>query len=108
MDYKIKEDLTMKKAIVLGGTGGMGQALVKELLAQGIPTTAFGRSEDKLNKLVQQNQDKAELLSIYAGDAFNSHEVAEASKGADVIFHSVNIPYPEWEHKLVSLAESIM
>ena len=45
----------MEKAIVLGATGGTGQAIVSELLSRNIPVIAFGRSENKLKNLIKEH-----------------------------------------------------
>ena len=38
----------MKKAIVIGATGGTGAAIVEELVKRDIDVIAFGRSRSKL------------------------------------------------------------
>ncbi|MFP4975019.1 NAD-dependent epimerase/dehydratase family protein [Paenibacillus sp. CN-4] len=97
----------MKKAIVLGATGGVGQPLTAELLKRGIETVAFGRSMGKLQNLSASLGTPARL-HLAAGDAFNPDDVERAAEGADVIFHSANIPYHEMESRLLHLGESVM
>lgn len=41
----------MKRAIVIGATGGTGEAITRELVKQGIHTIALGRSRSKLEQL---------------------------------------------------------
>jgi len=97
----------MKKAIVLGATGGVGAPLTAELVKRGIQTVAFGRSSKKLNELAEQ-LGHSPLLTLETGDAFQPEDIRRAAKGADVIFHSANIPYHEMESRLLPLGESVM
>ncbi|WP_286884402.1 NAD-dependent epimerase/dehydratase family protein [Aneurinibacillus sp. UBA3580] len=82
----------MKKALVLGASGGMGYALVKELAGRGIETVAFARTKEKLDKLF----GGMENVRIASGNVYVLKDIIEAGEGTDVIFHTVNIPYPEW------------
>jgi len=82
----------MKKALVLGASGGMGYALVKELVSRGVDVVAFARGEEKLKVLLGQESN----VTIYVGDALVEEEVSQAAQGVDVIFHAVNFPYPVW------------
>lgn len=73
----------MKKAVVLGAAGAMGREIVKELLARGVETVAFGRSREKLERMANTygTDEKAAPLSIVAGDAFRPDDIAAAAKG---------------------------
>ncbi|CAM3643425.1 hypothetical protein PALA111701_18985 [Paenibacillus lactis] len=97
----------MKKAIVLGATGGVGNPLTAELVRRGIETIAFGRSMTKLNSLAEEI-GSSPLLKLRTGDAFKPEDIIQAAEGADVIFHSANIPYHEMESRLLPLGESVM
>jgi nucleoside-diphosphate-sugar epimerase len=94
----------MKKALVLGASGGMGYAIVKELSARGIEVVAFARTKERLEKLYKED----EKVEIFCGNLFSIKDLQEAAKGVDVIFHSANIPYPEWEEKLPVLINNIL
>ncbi len=85
----------MKKALVLGASGGMGYALVNELAARDIQVVAFSRTKEKLVALFQQQPN----VTIYTGDVFNEEQLRKASHGVDVIFHAISFPYQEWEAK---------
>ena len=89
----------MKKALVLGASGGMGYALVRELVSRGIEVVAFARGEVRLKALFEKESN----ISIYVGDALVKENVSQAAKDVDVIFHAVNFPYPVWDatHLLV-------
>jgi len=85
----------MKKALVLGATGGIGYALVRELVERGVEVVAFSRGKERLHALYQ-NESK---VSIFSGDALVEKDVIEAADGVDVIFHAVSFPYQEWKDK---------
>ncbi|MBK3495196.1 SDR family NAD(P)-dependent oxidoreductase [Viridibacillus sp. YIM B01967] len=99
----------MKKALVVGASGGMGYALVRELVSRNIDIIAFSRDKDKLESLFK-DQSK---VTIFSGDALNESELLEAAKGVDVIFHAISFPYQEWAQKhlkcldiMIKVAES--
>ncbi|ELK45954.1 SDR family NAD(P)-dependent oxidoreductase [Halobacillus sp. BAB-2008] len=92
----------MKKALVLGASGGMGSALVEELLEAGIEVVAFARTEEKLKRLFRR---RAQIL---VGDVFSEADLHEAAKGVDVIFHAVNIPYYQWAGHQLRLMQNVI
>lgn len=94
----------MKKALVIGASGGMGYSIVKELSARGIAVIAFARTKAKLEKLFTGMPN----VTIYAGDLFRQEDLQEAAKDVDVVFQAANLPYQEWESKLVSLMTNIL
>lgn len=94
----------MKKALVLGASGGMGSALVTELAGKGHDVVAFARTRSKLEKLFA-NQPQVTLV---AGDVFNLDELRAAAQDVDLIFHAVSLPYSEWEAKLPVLVDHIL
>ncbi|MBO1582026.1 SDR family NAD(P)-dependent oxidoreductase [Bacillus sp. XF8] len=94
----------MKKALVLGASGAMGYAITKELCARGIDVVAFARNKTRLERLFQGE----EKVQIIAGDVFQRLDVMEATKGVDVIFHAVNIPYTDWEAKQSNLLKNVL
>lgn len=97
----------MKKALVLGATGGTGRALVRELLNRGIETIAFGRSQGNLNELASENCNDRNL-QLVVGDVFNSADIIAVGKDVDVIFQCANVKYHEMHTKLLPLGESVM
>ncbi|MBE5091006.1 MULTISPECIES: SDR family NAD(P)-dependent oxidoreductase [Bacillus cereus group] len=97
----------MKKAIVLGATGGSGQAIVSELLSREIEVIAFGRSENKLKKLMKEHGSTS-LLTYKLGNIFDYRTIVEAAKDVDVIFQCANVQYHEMADKLLLLGENVM
>lgn len=94
----------MKKALVIGASGGMGYSIVMELANRGIEVIAFARGRGKL----EQYFVNMEKVTILQGDAFNLETIKNAALGIDVIFHAMNIPYTEWEKKLPILWSNIL
>lgn len=94
----------MKKALVLGASGGIGYALVQELISREVDVVAFARGEEKLKALFEQESN----VTIYVGDALVEEEVSQAAKGVDVIFHAVSFPYPVWNVTHMSCIEIII
>ncbi|RXJ04286.1 SDR family NAD(P)-dependent oxidoreductase [Anaerobacillus alkaliphilus] len=84
----------MKKALVLGASGGIGYALVQELVSRGIEVIAFARGKEKLQGLY----GSSDKVTIVTGNALEEEDVMRAASGVDVIFHSVSFPYQDWEH----------
>lgn len=97
----------MKKAIVLGATGGNGQVIVSELLNRGIEVIAFGRSQNKLEALMARHNHHLNL-TYKQGDIFDYQTIVDAAKDADVIFQCANVKYQEMAEKLMPLGESVM
>ncbi|MFS0577485.1 SDR family NAD(P)-dependent oxidoreductase [Sporosarcina sp. 179-K 3D1 HS] len=94
----------MKRVLVLGASGGMGFSIVNELVDRGVEVIAFARSEQKLKKLYDGRQG----ITIQTGDIFNLQDVISASENVDVIFQAANIPYPEWEKKLIPFIGNVL
>lgn len=97
----------MKKAIVVGATGGTGAVITAELVKRGVPVVAFGRSRQKLMELAESLGNPMHL-ELAIGDAFRPDDIAAAAKDADVLFHCANVPYDQMESKLLPLGESVM
>jgi nucleoside-diphosphate-sugar epimerase len=98
------EEFQMKRALVLGASGGMGYAIVKELSSRGIAVTAFARTESKLQKLFKEDAN----VTIATGNLLNLEDIEAAAEGSDIIFHAANIPYPEWEEKLAPMMNNVL
>lgn len=94
----------MKKAIVLGASGGMGYSLVNELTGKDIEVVAFARNEAKLKSLFASTP----LVTIHPGDVLDREVVCKATADVDTVFHSVSISYEEWQEKLPHIMKNVM
>lgn len=103
----MNEVIALNKAFVIGATGGTGAAIVEELVKRGVPTIAFGRSREKLERL-KERLGYPERLTLAVGDAFRPEQLAAAAEDADVLFHCANVPYHEMAAKLLPLGEAVM
>ncbi|WP_349408932.1 SDR family NAD(P)-dependent oxidoreductase [Pseudalkalibacillus sp. SCS-8] len=94
----------MKKALVLGASGGMGYAIVSELVQRGIRVNAFARNREKLDRLFRGMVG----VEAHAGDVFHKDDLLRAVEGCDLIFHAINLPYHHWEKQQPQLLRNIV
>lgn len=71
------------KLFVIGATGGVGQAVVKQAIAQGHNVTAYVRDRNKVNHAPHAN------LTIVQGDGTDLYEITNALKGHDAVICTV-------------------
>ncbi|XXF75427.1 SDR family oxidoreductase [Myxococcaceae bacterium GXIMD 01537] len=72
------------KVIVLGATGGTGQATVQELLDGGHEVTAFSRHADAIDL-------RSDRLHTVVGDAMHAEEVERALEGQDAVVVALGV-----------------
>lgn len=94
----------MKQALVLGASGAMGYSIVNELVDRGIQVRAFARNRKKLKQLFGNQKN----VQIIVGDVLNMKDLEQAANGCDIIFHSINLPYQEWEKYLLVIMENVL
>jgi nucleoside-diphosphate-sugar epimerase len=80
--------------VVFGASGGIGNALVRELTAQGKHVRAVNRSGQA---------DVPAGVEIMRGDAMDVASARQVCAGASVVFNCANVPYPEWEAKFPAI-----
>jgi nucleoside-diphosphate-sugar epimerase len=73
--------------VVLGATGGVGQALVQELVAQGAQVRAVNRSG---------RASVPASVEVVAADLTNRESTRAACQGATVVYHCAGLPYDQW------------
>jgi nucleoside-diphosphate-sugar epimerase len=83
--------------VVFGATGGIGGAVVAELVRRGRRVRAVSRRGEA--------PERAEGV---AADAADPAEAAEASTGAGVVYHCVNPGYTRWPELLPPISRSIL
>ncbi|WP_187260942.1 NAD-dependent epimerase/dehydratase family protein [Pontibacter beigongshangensis] len=90
--------------LVLGGTGSIGYAFTRELLAHQEHTTLLARNTRKAQKLFGGHP----CLTIAEGDANSPELLKKLAAGASHIFHGINYPYPEWEGNMERITQYII
>jgi nucleoside-diphosphate-sugar epimerase len=84
---------------VLGATGGIGSVVVDAFLAAGHRVVALARDPARV--------PPRDGLVVVRGDVRDEAALAAALDGSEVVFHGVNLPYPEWDPGMVELTERI-
>src|SRR5699024_8916150 len=98
----------MNKVLVIGATGATGQVIVAELLSKGIEVIAFGRTEEKLKRLLEEHSYYDRLLSYKVGDLYDYSAIVEAAKDAEVIFLCAGVSYHDTEEEVLLFGETVM
>jgi len=84
--------------VVLGANGGAGRAVVAELAARGARVRAVSRT----------GQDESlRGVEYVRGDATDPASMRAVCSQAAVVYHCVNVPYPQWQRLLLPIAHSV-
>ena len=76
-----------KKILITGGTGSLGRALTKRLLAEQVAQiTIFSRNENK--QVTMQYEFNDNRLKFLIGDIRDLSRLQRALEGIDVVFHA--------------------
>ncbi|SEN65125.1 SDR family NAD(P)-dependent oxidoreductase [Paenibacillus sp. OV219] len=79
---------TNKKILITGGTGTIGQALVRQLLLDNPSVIRiFSRDEYKQFEMQQSLSEYAGSLRYLIGDVRDADRVSRAMEGIDIVFH---------------------
>lgn len=85
--------------VVLGATGGVGQAVVQALATQGARVRAVNRS------------GRAQVppgVEAMAGDLTNRESTLTVCQGATVVYHCAGLPYNQWATSLPVMLDNII
>ena len=85
--------------VVFGASGGLGNALVRELIAQGRRTRGVTRS------------GKADVpggVEMVAADATAAEPVRRACEGATVVYNCANAPYTNWPKEFPPIMQGLI
>jgi nucleoside-diphosphate-sugar epimerase len=77
--------------VVFGASGGAGGAILRELAARGKRVRAVTRSG---------GGDVPHGVEVVRADAADRVAARQACRGATVVYHAVNVPYPAWTETL--------
>lgn len=86
-------------AAVLGATGGAGGAVVRELVSRGLRVRAVSR---------RGADPRLPDVSAVAADVGDPAALRGACRGARVVYHCINVPYPQWSARLIPIAETVI
>lgn len=88
-------------ALVLGATGGIGNAMAKKLMQRGWQVRALHRRAD------QMAASERGGIVWRQGDAMQEQDVIAAAEGASIIVHAVNPPgYRNWAQLVVPMIDN--
>jgi nucleoside-diphosphate-sugar epimerase len=85
--------------VVLGANGGIGGALVNEIVRQGLPARVVTR-----NGMSQQQPG----IEHVTADLMDAQQAEHAIAGASVVYHAANPPYTDWVAQFPPLNRSII
>ena len=124
-DYKNFFNLEGKRAVVIGGGGGIGGAIAEGYAAVGVKVAIVGRSMAKLEKKAAEiKENTGNEVLCFAGDMGSEADVAKlfedvkaAMGGADILVNSQGVnkkfsalehPVEEWDEMFGANVRSIM
>jgi len=88
-------DLTGRKALVTGATGGLGEAIARMLHAQGAVVGLHGTRREKLEALAGELGDRTKVLPADMSDRAQVKELAkqaeETLEGVDILVNNAGI-----------------
>ena len=91
-----------KTHVVIGATGALGSAIVRQLRDENQLVRAVARDIELAGRILPPS------AGIVHGDMAYPESVEAACKGADVIYHCVNIRYSEWAKFMPRVTENIL
>ena len=81
-----------KKILITGGTGSLGRALTKKLLAEKVnQITIFSRNENK--QVTMQSEFSDNRLKFLIGDIRDLSRLQRALEGIDIVFHAAALKH---------------
>jgi nucleoside-diphosphate-sugar epimerase len=85
--------------VVLGATGGVGQAIVQALAVQGAQVRAVNRSG---------RASVPASVEVMAADLTNRESTRTACQGAMVVYHCAGLPYDQWATYLPVMLDNVI
>jgi nucleoside-diphosphate-sugar epimerase len=86
--------------VVLGASGGLGSAVVWQLVQKGKRIRAVSRSAQRV--------DLGHRIEVVRGDITDPAQMSTICQGASVIYHCANAPYPEWRKALPPMMDAVI
>ena len=85
--------------VVFGGSGGLGNAVVRELVSQGKRVRAVNRSG---------SADVPESVEIMTGDATDHESARQVCAGATVVYNCASAPYTNWPTMFPQIMDGVI
>jgi nucleoside-diphosphate-sugar epimerase len=86
--------------VVLGASGGLGSAVVWQLVQQGKRVRAVSRSAERVNL--------GHRIEAVRADITDPTQMRMICQDAAVIYHCTNAPYPEWAQALPPMMDAVI
>lgn len=87
--------------VVLGGSGGLGSAVVRELAKKGKQVRVVNRSGSGVG-------DLGSGIKVIQADITKSRHMGEICQEATVIYHCANAPYQDWVNALPRMMKGVI
>jgi len=85
----VKIDLTGRTAVIVGGSGGLGEAMAHTLSGAGAKIALVGRNKDRLNKVA--GDLKGAKVETFTADMTSESDVARLAKDVNAKFKNPQI-----------------
>ena len=87
----MKIDLTGRTAVIVGGSGGLGEAMAHTLSGAGAKIALVGRNQVKLDKVAQGIAAKGGTVESFTADMTSESDVAQLAKNVNAKFPNPQI-----------------
>lgn len=87
----MKIELTGKTAVIIGGSGGLGEAMAHTLSGAGAHIALVGRNQAKLNKVAAELKTKGGLVETFTADMLNRTDVLRLATDVNSKFKNPQI-----------------
>ena len=82
----MKIDLTGRTAVIVGGSGGLGEAMAHTLSGAGAAIALVGRNQAKLDKVTADLKAKGGTVENFTADLTNESDVAKLTQAVNAKF----------------------
>ena len=87
----MKIDLSGKTAVIVGGSGGLGEAMAHTLSGAGANIALVGRNQAKLDKVAGELKAKGANVESFSADMVSESDVAKLAKDVNAKFKNPQI-----------------
>ena len=87
----MKIDLSGRTAVIVGGSGGLGEAMAHTLSGAGAKIALVGRNQAKLDKVAGELKTKGGAVETFTADMVSESDVAKLAKDVNAKFQKPQI-----------------